>query len=115
MSAQAKLSALVAEAERRPRAPLRLIVGAGECGRARGALAVLADLRQRVGQLGLEAEVLNGSCSGMCHAQVTVDVLRPESPRVTFGGVTPASIPALLDAVASNRPEDVPGQVIWST
>jgi NADH-quinone oxidoreductase subunit F len=97
MTARERLDALVEAATRGPRAPLRLIVGAGGCGRARGADAVVDALRDEAARRGLDAEAVAGGCNGMCHAQVLVDVQWRDRPRVTFTGQTPASAASLLD------------------
>jgi len=97
MNPQEQLTVLVDAAGRRPRPPLRLIVAAGGCGRARGANAVLAALQQEVMARGIDAAVVAGGCNGMCYAHVLVDVQRPDQPRLTYGGITPGSAPALLD------------------
>jgi NADH:ubiquinone oxidoreductase subunit F (NADH-binding)/(2Fe-2S) ferredoxin len=97
MSAGGAWRALAEAAPRRPRPPLRLIVGAGGCGLARGADAVLGALRREVAARRHPAVVVAGGCNGMCYAQVLVEVQRPGEPRLTYGGVTPESAATLLD------------------
>jgi NADH-quinone oxidoreductase subunit F len=113
VNARAQLSALAEAAGQRPRAPLRLIVGAGGCGRARGADAVLAALHREVAARGVEADVVAGGCNGMCFAHVLVDVQRRDGPRLTFGGITPDCAPALLDVGTGHR-EVEDGEWAWA-
>jgi NADH-quinone oxidoreductase subunit F len=70
---------------------VRLLVGAGSCGLARGAAATLAALRAAFP----DADVRAGACPGLCHAAPVVDVLRPGAPRLTVERVTPDAVPAL--------------------
>jgi NADH:ubiquinone oxidoreductase subunit F (NADH-binding) len=97
MTARERLDELVEAAAREPGAALRLIVGLGGCGRARGADAVMEALRDEIAGRGLDAEVVAGGCNGMCHAQVLVDVQWRDRPRMTFAGQTPAGAACLLD------------------
>ena len=110
MSAGAAWRALAEAAARRPSPPLRLIVGAGGCGLARGADAVLGALRREVAARRHPAVVVAGGCNGMCYAQVLVEVQRPGELRLTYGGVTPESAATLLGRTAE-EPRPV---VAWS-
>jgi NADH-quinone oxidoreductase subunit F len=98
-SATARLAALVAAARAGRGTRLRLLVGTGTCGLARGAGETLAALGDAVRAAGLDAEVLPGACSGLCYAAPLVEVLRPDGPRLTVERVTPDRVPALLALV----------------
>lgn len=102
MTARDRFATLTEAAAQRPRAPLRLVVGAGGCGRATGADQVLAALCEAVAVQRLDAEVVDGGCNGMCHAQVLVDAQRPNGLRLTIGNVTPADAAAVLDEFRSD-------------
>lgn len=84
------------QGRRRMQLPNRLLVGAGSCGRAVGALAVLAALRQRVRELGAPVEVVEAGCTGMCHAAVQVTLQRPGAADVSWGLVEPEDAHALV-------------------
>jgi len=70
---------------------VRLMVGAGSCGLARGAAATLEALRAALPG----ADVREGSCPGLCYAAPVVDVFRPGTPRLTLERVTADRVPAL--------------------
>ncbi len=70
---------------------VRMLVGAGSCGLARGAGATLAALRAALP----DADVREGACPGLCYAAPVVDVLRPGVPRLTVERVTADRVPAL--------------------
>jgi NADH:ubiquinone oxidoreductase subunit F (NADH-binding) len=96
MTARAQIQTLAESAGRSSGAPLRLIIGAGGCGRARGADAVLAALRAEVAAAGLDVDVVAGGCNGMCHAQVLVEAVLPDGVRMTYSGIRPADAAALM-------------------
>ncbi|MBI3455342.1 MAG: NAD(P)H-dependent oxidoreductase subunit E [Candidatus Rokubacteria bacterium] len=94
--AEARLAHLVAEARARRRPALRLLVGAGSCGQARGAGATRDALREALTRAGLDAEVGEGACNGLCYAAPVVEILRGDAPRLTVERVTPDRVPALV-------------------
>jgi NADH:ubiquinone oxidoreductase subunit F (NADH-binding) len=71
---------------------VRLLVGAGSCGLARGAGATLTALRAALPDVRVEA----GACNGCCYAAPVVEVLRPGAPRLTVERVTAERVPALI-------------------
>ncbi len=104
-SAPEALAALVAAARRRARGrpPLRILVQSGTCGRALGADALLAALRAGVRARGLEAEIIDGACSGMCYAAPVVEVVAPGGPPFLIERLAASSAPGLLDLTASGQ------------
>jgi NADH-quinone oxidoreductase subunit F len=95
-SASAHLAALVAHARAQARPGTRLLVATGSCGLARGADETVSALRRALGRARVEAQVIEGACSGLCHAQPVVEVLRPGAPRLTVEHVTPERVLALV-------------------
>jgi NADH:ubiquinone oxidoreductase subunit F (NADH-binding) len=85
----------------------------GTCGRAVDAEAVLAALRASVADRALDAEVIEGACNGMCYAAPSIEITRPGWPRAVLERVAPAAVPALVDALASDRDLGARG-VVWS-
>src|SRR5207245_11380617 len=89
-------------AARRPE--LRVLVQGGSCGEALGAEEVIKALRLLAAMRGLDAEVLDGGCHGMCSAGLTVEVQRAGWPQLTFSHLTSDAVPDLLSAVVGNKP-----------
>ena len=90
-----------------PKIP-RIIVGMGACGIAVGAEQVQRALEQELQQRGIKASVEKTGCIGMCLKEVIVDIINPGGPRVTYGNITPAMVPQLIqDCVVGGktRPE----------
>jgi NADH:ubiquinone oxidoreductase subunit F (NADH-binding) len=75
--------------------PLGEALGAGETLKA---FRILAAMR------GLDAEVLDGACHGLCAAGIVVEVQHASWPALTFAHLTKDRIPEFLSAVV----EDVP-------
>ncbi|MBI2461091.1 MAG: NAD(P)H-dependent oxidoreductase subunit E, partial [Candidatus Rokubacteria bacterium] len=116
-SARARLAHLVEAARRRARErpPIRLLVQAGSCGAAVGAEEVVKALRTLAAMRGLEAEVLEGACNGICYGQVAVEVRREGWPRLTVTNVTKDRVPDLLHALFSTEaPVSGFDGVVWA-
>ncbi len=74
-----------------------ITVGMGTCGISAGARetmhAILAELDER----NIDAHVTTVGCIGMCHKEPLVDVQQGDEPRVTYGNVTPAMVPRIIE------------------
>ena len=82
----------------------RIIVGMGGCGIAMGAKSVKAAFEREIKRRGLNAVVEKTGCNGMCHHEVLVDIVKPGKSRITYGHVTPDTVPSLVEeAVVGDR------------
>jgi NADH:ubiquinone oxidoreductase subunit F (NADH-binding)/NADH:ubiquinone oxidoreductase subunit E len=101
-TARERLAALRSEAETRARnrPELRFLVQGGSCGEALGAGEMIKALRLLAAMRGLDAEVLDGACHGMCSAGLAVEVQRAGWPRLTFTHLVRDVVPDFLSAVA---------------
>lgn len=74
-----------------------IIVGMGTCGIAAGARetmqAILTELKAR----DIEAHVTTVGCIGMCSREPLVDIEQAGQPRITYGNITAAMVPRLID------------------
>ena len=93
-----------AEARIRKRPEFRFLVQGGSCGEALGAGEMLKALRLLAAMRGLDAEVLDGACHGMCSAGIVVEVQRAGWPRLTFTHLTKDTVPDLLSALVGSAP-----------
>src|SRR5881397_811650 len=93
-----------AEARIRQRPEFRFLVQGGSCGEALGAGEMLKALRLLAAMRGLDAEVLDGACHGMCSAGIVVEVQRAGWPRLTFTHLTKDIVPDLLSALVGSAP-----------
>lgn len=74
-----------------------IMIGAATCGRATGALDVMAAIGEKMKELGIEAIVRQVGCVGMCHSEVLVDIIKPGRPRITYGNITPELAKELVE------------------
>ncbi|MBT3363029.1 MAG: NADH-quinone oxidoreductase subunit NuoF [Chloroflexi bacterium] len=77
--------------------PIRIIVGAGTCGRAAGADAVIATLMEELERRQIKADITRVGCIGLCYLEPLVDVVKQGKPRVSYGNVTPNSVSKIID------------------
>src|SRR5262249_3730762 len=98
-SARTALSDLAVLARGRRGHGLRVLVQPGPCGLAAGADPLLEPLRAGIRERFLDAELIEGACSGMCYAAPLIEVVTPESTRFVIERLEPERVPAVLDAL----------------
>jgi NADH:ubiquinone oxidoreductase subunit F (NADH-binding)/NAD-dependent dihydropyrimidine dehydrogenase PreA subunit/(2Fe-2S) ferredoxin len=78
---------------------LRILVGAATCGRAAGALAVLAEFRAQLRQRGLADQVVLAEvgCLGLCYAEPLVEITGGDGRRVLYQRVNPQMAAKLVE------------------
>jgi NADH-quinone oxidoreductase subunit F len=82
---------------------LRISVGMATCGRAAGAAAVYAALRDEANARGVEADLVATGCLGYCQQEPLVDVRVPGRGRVLYARATPHRVRDLVAALAEGR------------
>ena len=82
-----------------------IYVGAASCGRAAGAVQLLAQTDRWLKENELAAKVVQVGCIGPCYLEPLVDIQMPGQPRVSYNNVTPKTIPVIL---GSHVGESVP-------
>lgn len=81
----------------------RITVGLGTCGISAGAQAVFDYLRRKVNELGLEADVVEVGCAGMCYAEPLVTISLPGWPRAVYANVDEQICDSLVEALQRSR------------
>ncbi len=74
-----------------------IYVGTGTCGLGAGAGKTLEAVKAYVAANGLDADVVEVGCIGLCTAEPMVDVQLPGKARVAYGKVTAERVGAILD------------------
>jgi NADP-reducing hydrogenase subunit HndB len=74
-----------------------IIVGMGTCGISAGAREVMHAILTELERRGIEAHVTTVGCIGMCSREPLVDIQQGDEPRVTYGNITPAMVPRLIE------------------
>jgi len=76
---------------------VRVIVGTGTCGRAAGADAVVAVLKDELERRQIKADITSVGCIGLCYLEPLVDVVKQGKPRVCYSNVTPDNVSSIID------------------
>jgi (2Fe-2S) ferredoxin len=76
-----------------------IYIGTGTCGLGAGADKTMAKTQQYIVDKGLDAEVVEVGCIGLCTVEPILDVELPGRNRVSFQNVTENKVDTLLDAV----------------
>jgi NADH-quinone oxidoreductase subunit F len=85
-----------------------IFVGAGTCGLGAGADKTLARIRAYCAEKGLEADIKEVGCVGLCSEEPVVDIQLPGRTRVSFSSVTADKVDGLLDEfLAGAMPMDM--------
>lgn len=88
----------------RTEAKATITVGMGTCGIAAGAREVMQEILDKLAEYKLEVHVTTVGCIGMCSKEPLVDVQVGNQPRVTYGNVTRAMVPRILqDHLVNNH------------
>ncbi|HME42932.1 MAG TPA: NADH-quinone oxidoreductase subunit NuoF [Syntrophorhabdales bacterium] len=82
-----------------------IYIGAASCGRAAGAVQLLAQTDRWLKENELAAKVVQVGCIGPCYLEPLVDIQMPGQPRVSYNNVTPKLLPVIL---GSHVGESVP-------
>jgi len=104
-TAAASLAALQAEARRRRAGidRIRILVQMGTCGRAVGADQLFATLQSAIARDGLDVDLVEGGCNGMCYAAPLAEVQAPGWPRIIIEGLGRGNVDRFLDELTSGR------------
>ena len=74
-----------------------ITIGMGTCGIAAGAREVMRAILDELAARGIEAHVTTVGCIGMCSKEPLVDVQQGDEPRITYGNITAARVPRLIE------------------
>ena len=74
-----------------------IIIGMGTCGIAAGAREVMHAVLAELDTRSIDAHVTTTGCIGMCSKEPLVDIQQGGEPRVTYGNVTPAMVPRIVE------------------
>ena len=85
------------EIKARTQASTTITVGMGTCGISAGAREVMHAILAELDARGIDAHVTTTGCIGMCSKEPLVDIQQGDEPRVTYGNITPAMTPRLID------------------
>ena len=82
-------------------------IGTAMCGKAAGSDAALAALETTLERQGLDVQVSQVGCLGMCFAEPLLDVQFPGGPRIFYGKVDPQAAEQIVAShVARGKPDE---------
>ena len=89
-----------------------IFVGTGTCGLAAGAGATLKKINAFLGDKGIDADVIEVGCIGLCAFEPIIEVQIPGKTRVTFQAVTSEKVEGILENTLNGKVsgDDVFGQ-----
>lgn len=83
----------------------RILVGAGTCGKAAGAGAVLQAIDEALRKHNAKATVIQVGCMGLCYAEPMIGIIKPGRPQIIYGSVQPETATQLIaDYVVGDNP-----------
>ncbi len=83
----------------------RILVGAGTCGRAAGALAVLEAIKTKLAESNIEAVITQVGCIGPCYIEPMVNIIKPGRPHIYYGNLTPQiAVQLVQDYIINDNP-----------
>ncbi len=80
----------------------RILVGTATCGRAAGALAVVATFKEELERRHLQATITEVGCIGLCSFEPLVTIIKPNYFTVCYHNVTPQKVPVLVEGCIAN-------------
>jgi len=83
------------------RIPL-IYIGTASCGRAAGALDVLAVIKKTLKKNDLKARLVEVGCIGPCYLEPLVDIALPNHPRISYSNVNPAKATRIIESYLIN-------------
>jgi len=75
----------------------RILVGAGTCGRAAGAVGGMEALRGELKRHSIEADIHEVGCLGLCYAEPLMEFSRNGAPRILYSNATAENVPRLVE------------------
>ena len=73
-----------------------IYIGAASCGRAAGALDLLAEINNFIKEKKVKAKIVEVGCIGPCYLEPLVDIKMPGQPRVSYNNVNARTLSMIL-------------------
>ena len=96
----AKLQTEAKEAWERVSASRRPVftVGTATCGRSAGSLEVKEALEGSLKRRGIEGDIMETGCIGLCYEEPIVTIMKPGDPAVLYGQVSPKTVDEIVES-----------------
>ncbi|MFC1508149.1 NADH-ubiquinone oxidoreductase-F iron-sulfur binding region domain-containing protein [Candidatus Omnitrophota bacterium] len=74
-----------------------VLVGNATCGRSAGSLEVIDAFRQKSKNLGIDCNIIETGCIGLCYAEPIVCIKKPSRPMVCYASISPTKAKELVE------------------
>jgi NADH-quinone oxidoreductase subunit F len=82
-----------------------LLIGAGTCGAAAGAMNVLHAIEAEMARQNVEATIMRVGCMGLCFAEPMIGIVKPGRPQIIYGDLTPElAVQLINDYLVNDNP-----------
>ncbi|OGO19162.1 MAG: hypothetical protein A2144_14620 [Chloroflexi bacterium RBG_16_50_9] len=83
----------------------RIYIGTGTCGRISGAQEILEGFNAELAKQKVDASIIEVGCTGCCHLEPVVDIVKKGRSRIRYGRVTPEIMAQLVtDYIVNDNP-----------
>jgi len=79
-----------------------ILVGTATCGRSAGALEVLDTFKKELKNRGIDCNVIEVGCLGLCYAEPLVTIIKPGRPGICYYNVTCPKVVELIEGYLIN-------------
>jgi NADH-quinone oxidoreductase subunit F len=88
-------------------------VGNATCGRSAGSIDVMEALRIESAAAGIDANLIEVGCVGLCYLEPIVCIQKPGHPMIVFGNVTTHQVKSLIDGYLVK--DEIPPKLVLGT
>ena len=82
-----------------------ILVGTATCGRSAGSLDVLDAFKHELQKRGLDCNLIEVGCIGLCYAEPIVCITKPSRAGICYGNITPEKVKELIEGyLVSDNP-----------
>ena len=74
-----------------------ILIGTATCGRSAGSMEVLRTFQRELQNCGLNCNIVEVGCIGLCYAEPIVCIFKPSRPGICYGEVTPERAKELIE------------------
>jgi NADH-quinone oxidoreductase subunit F len=75
-----------------------ILVGAATCGRSAGSIETLKALKKKSQDRGLDCNIIEVGCIGLCYAEPIVCITKPSRPGICYQNITPEKAAELIES-----------------
>ena len=79
-----------------------ILVGTATCGRSAGSLEVLEAFREESCNLGIDCNIIEVGCIGLCYAEPIACITKPSRPGICYGHLNPGIAKELIESYLIN-------------